>query len=278
MFHDISLALANSGNSLLGLNYVAGSYGNWSMKSACNATCGRGFETWTRNCDNPRPKYGGRNCSHLGEPVEYRPCWTKYCPVNGGYSKWNLSIRCSASCGEGVEIWRRTCDNPEPKYHGRGCGGIGNPTEIRKCSRKPCPVDGNYSNWTKAFPCSVTCGNGVEIWIRKCDNPPGKYGGNCDKRGLATENRSCEEKPCPDTVDSEVIGLIVGVAIMFVVAVTIFIFAFRKSQNRGSLYYALLHFSHSRNPRQLEMNSLSEERSSALQTGFCAIRQVGCAA
>lgn len=61
----------------------------------------------------------------------------------------------------------------------------------------PLTVDGNYSNWTKASPCSVTCGKGVELWIRHCDNPPGKYGGNCDKKGLAQENRSCEVKPCP---------------------------------------------------------------------------------
>ncbi|XP_028409307.1 SCO-spondin-like [Dendronephthya gigantea] len=238
---------------------VPGSYGNWSMKSACNATCGRGFETWTRDCDNPWPKYGGRNCSHLGEPVEYRPCWTKYCPVNGGYSKWNLSIRCSVSCGEGVEIWRRTCDNPEPKYHGRGCGGIGNSTEIRKCSKKPCPIDGSYSNWTKASPCSVTCGKGVELWIRHCDNPPGKFDVNC-YRGLARENRSCVEKPCSAAVDSEVVWLIVSVAFMFVVVVTIFILITKKRRNGGSLYYAFLHFSsrQSRGTRLLEMNNLSE--------------------
>jgi hypothetical protein len=59
---------------------VDGSYSNWSLNSTCNVTCGEGFETWTRECNNPEPKYGGRNCSHLGEPVEYTPCSATPCP------------------------------------------------------------------------------------------------------------------------------------------------------------------------------------------------------
>ena len=30
--------------------------------------------------------------------------------VNGGYSNWTLSAPCSVSCGDGVEIWRRSCN------------------------------------------------------------------------------------------------------------------------------------------------------------------------
>ena len=59
--------------------------------------------------------------------------------VNGGYSNWTLNKPCSVSCGDGVEIWRRFCNNPEPKYVGHNCSGIGNSTELRNCRRKPCP-------------------------------------------------------------------------------------------------------------------------------------------
>ena len=45
--------------------------------------------------------------------------------------------------------------------------------------------------------CSVTCGKGVEIWIRKCDNPPGKYGGNCSKHGADYKILKCEMESCP---------------------------------------------------------------------------------
>ena len=59
--------------------------------------------------------------------------------VNGGYSNWSLSKPCNVSCGDGVEIWRSFCNNPEPKYGGHNCSGLGNSAEFRNCSRKPCP-------------------------------------------------------------------------------------------------------------------------------------------
>ncbi|CAB4004558.1 coadhesin-like isoform X2 [Paramuricea clavata] len=210
---------------------VDGSYSNWSLNSTCNVTCGEGFRTWTRECNNPEPEYGGRNCSQLGEPVEYRPCSAKPCPVNGGYSNWTLSKSCNVSCGDGVEIWRRFCNNPEPKYGGHNCSGFWNSTEFRNCSRTPCPIDGSYDNWTTS-PCSATCGQGVKIRIRQCNNPPGKYGGNCSKQGPAQETRICKMKPCP-----------------------------------GHPYYARLDFlrQRPRGPLQLEDNNTSEEVASLSQ-------------
>jgi hypothetical protein len=59
---------------------VDGNYGNWSLNSLCSVTCDEGFGTWTRECNNPEPKYGGRNCSYLGEAVVYRPCLANPCP------------------------------------------------------------------------------------------------------------------------------------------------------------------------------------------------------
>lgn len=61
------------------LALVDGGYNNWTLKDACNVTCGEGFDTWTRDCKNPQPKFGGRDCSHLGEPVENRPCSARPC-------------------------------------------------------------------------------------------------------------------------------------------------------------------------------------------------------
>ena len=59
--------------------------------------------------------------------------------VNGGYGNWTLSGKCNVSCGNGVEIWQRTCDNPVPRYGGNICSELGNSTESRNYSRKPCP-------------------------------------------------------------------------------------------------------------------------------------------
>ena len=60
-------------------------------------------------------------------------------------------------------------------------------------------VDGIYGNWTKTL-CSVTCGQGVEIWIRQCDNPPGRYGGNCSKQGPNREILTCKLEGCPGKI------------------------------------------------------------------------------
>ena len=74
---------------------VDGGYGNWSLNSTCNATCGQGFETWSRTCNNPEPKYGGRNCSHLGKHVALKRCSAKPCPGKLGLennSSYNMKI------------------------------------------------------------------------------------------------------------------------------------------------------------------------------------------
>jgi hypothetical protein len=122
-----------------------------------------------------------------------------------------------------VEIWRRSCDNPTPKNGGENCSVLGNAVEYRICRKQFCPstfvyvffslprnlfiqhtciilVDGNYGNWSKLSACSVRCGVGYELWHRKCDNPPPKYGGNCSKHGEAKESRPCRMKACPGEV------------------------------------------------------------------------------
>ena len=48
-------------------------------------------------------------------------------------------MKCNVSCGNGVELWQRICDNPVPKYGGHNCSELGKSTETRNCSRKPCP-------------------------------------------------------------------------------------------------------------------------------------------
>ena len=73
-------------------------------------------------------------------------------------------------------------------------------------------VDGNYSNWIKSLPCSVTCGEGVETWMRQCDNPLRKYSENCSSRGSAQENRLCKMKPCPGKFGNFKVGRFLSLA------------------------------------------------------------------
>lgn len=61
---------------------------------------------------------------------------------------------------------------------------------------KPKPVDGGWGNWTDWSGCSRTCGAGVAIKIRECDNPAPASGGSfCI--GERTRYKTCNTEPCP---------------------------------------------------------------------------------
>lgn len=57
-----------------------GGYSNWGDFKDCSKSCGAGLQYRTRTCDNPKPLYGGKNCTRLGPANETRACNTFYCP------------------------------------------------------------------------------------------------------------------------------------------------------------------------------------------------------
>ncbi|XP_019412229.1 PREDICTED: hemicentin-1 isoform X1 [Crocodylus porosus] len=118
--------------------------------------------------------------------------------VHGGYSDWLEWRPCSVTCGQGVQKRIRQCNNPLPANGGRPCQGPD--TDIRSCQNKPCPVDGNWSEWGSWEECSKTCGQGNRTRTRTCSNPSGQHGGKpCE--GNAVESIMCNVRPCP--VDGE---------------------------------------------------------------------------
>ncbi|XP_068599564.1 hemicentin-1 [Brachionichthys hirsutus] len=114
--------------------------------------------------------------------------------VHGGYSQWAEWTSCSVSCGVGSQRRTRRCNNPLPANGGRHCARSN--TETRSCKGKPCPVDGNWSDWSVWEECSRTCGQGNRTRIRACSNPPAQHGGRpCE--GKAAEVLMCSVRPCP---------------------------------------------------------------------------------
>ncbi|KAM8746417.1 hemicentin-1 isoform 1-T1 [Acanthopagrus schlegelii] len=114
--------------------------------------------------------------------------------VHGGYSEWAEWGPCSVSCGVGSQKRLRQCNNPLPANGGRHCAGSN--TETRNCQGKPCPVDGNWSEWSLWEECSRTCGQGNRTRIRTCSKPPAQHGGRpCE--GKAVEVIMCSVRPCP---------------------------------------------------------------------------------
>ena len=43
--------------------------------------------------------------------------------TNGGYSRWSPPKKCTHSCGGGVRLQTRKCNNPKPSLNGRDCTG-----------------------------------------------------------------------------------------------------------------------------------------------------------
>ncbi|KAJ7986246.1 hypothetical protein DPEC_G00337960 [Dallia pectoralis] len=114
--------------------------------------------------------------------------------VHGGFSEWMDWGPCSVSCGIGAHRRRRQCNKPLPANGGRHCAD--SDTETRSCQGKPCPVDGNWSDWSLWEECSSTCGQGNRTRVRSCTKPPVQHEGRpCE--GRAVESLRCNIRPCP---------------------------------------------------------------------------------
>lgn len=174
---------------------VDGNWGPWSRYSTCSVTCGFGSMTRTRECNDPPPADGGKDCEGL--PVDERKCNHRQCPQHGGWSLWSSWSACPVSCGEGVRVRKRTCDSPKPLFGGEDC--TGSDTDEQMCKLpNACPVDGEWSSWTNFNRCSgPPCGKGTQRRSRSCTKPRPQNGGrNC--RGSTLEVIECiNDKNCP---------------------------------------------------------------------------------
>ncbi|XP_035663694.1 coadhesin-like [Branchiostoma floridae] len=108
--------------------FFNGNWSAWSLWSACNASCGVGYQTRNRTCDNPEPLNGGANCTGTAQDVQ--ECdFLPPCAVDGGWSPWTPWSNCSETCGNGVRNRTRSCDNPPPQHGGANCTGDANQSE-----------------------------------------------------------------------------------------------------------------------------------------------------
>lgn len=53
---------------------INGGYTPYSSWSECSVTCGEGVRYRHRSCTNPRPQFGGHDCTRFGAPVDTMPC------------------------------------------------------------------------------------------------------------------------------------------------------------------------------------------------------------
>ncbi|CAI2350188.1 unnamed protein product [Caenorhabditis sp. 36 PRJEB53466] len=59
------------------LTKIDGQWGEWRTWGECSRTCGGGVQKALRDCDNPKPRNGGKYC--VGQRERYRSCNTQEC-------------------------------------------------------------------------------------------------------------------------------------------------------------------------------------------------------
>ncbi|ETE64962.1 Thrombospondin-1, partial [Ophiophagus hannah] len=60
---------------------INGNWGPWSPWDACPITCGGGIQKRSRLCNNPEPKFGGKDC--IGDATATQMCNKQDCPIDG---------------------------------------------------------------------------------------------------------------------------------------------------------------------------------------------------
>ncbi|XP_065833921.1 A disintegrin and metalloproteinase with thrombospondin motifs 15-like [Oscarella lobularis] len=109
--------------------------------------------THESRCHSLKCYVPGRSCT--GVPLaDYTPCGhEKHCfggkclradaaaraRVDGAWSSWSSYDTCTRTCGGGVQLSRRQCNNPRPQNGGRYCDG--DSIRYKSCATKNCPRD-----------------------------------------------------------------------------------------------------------------------------------------
>ncbi|KAJ8310624.1 hypothetical protein KUTeg_012489 [Tegillarca granosa] len=121
---------------------IDGGWSSWGSYSSCSQTCKpygttqTGTKSRTRLCNNPTPKYDGKQCAGSGtESVSCSSSTT--CPIHGNWGSWGSWGSCSVTCASGTKSRSRSCNNPSPAYGGNNCAGSS--TSSTTCTLSACP-------------------------------------------------------------------------------------------------------------------------------------------
>lgn len=168
---------------------IDGGLSSWSSFTTCTRSCGGGAQERVRFCNNPKPQFGGKDCS--GKLFETRSCGSAPCPVDGGYTSWSSYGSCSKNCGSGTHTRTRSCTNPSPAHGGKSC--VGPASETTACNTNPCPVNGGWSPYGSWSSCIGIGGNRCRMTRRRtCTNPAPQHGGSqCSGSAEQHQDHSC---------------------------------------------------------------------------------------
>ncbi|XP_029925632.1 A disintegrin and metalloproteinase with thrombospondin motifs 15-like [Myripristis murdjan] len=134
---------------------------SYSLDRQCELAFGEG----SKPCPFMQPPCGRLWCT--GKTQGQLVCQTRHFPWADG-----------THCGDGQVCIRGVCTDKQESQNAR--------------------VDGRWGKWGPFGSCSRTCGGGVQLSKRECNNPVPSNGGKyC--QGVRVKYRSCNLNHCPDT-------------------------------------------------------------------------------
>ena len=170
-------------------------YGEWSVKVACNASCGPGMQMEERpvKCSNCQPPVTSvtQDCSFTTRSTN---CSVKPCPIDCQLSDYGDWSDCSASCGPGLRKRSRTIQ-VTPQYSGVQCGAL---DDNEVCYLEDCPANCSVTPYSASGPCSAECAGGSQVFVRTVSSLNMSQCSNISTR----EMRTCNSEPCPGAMRS----------------------------------------------------------------------------
>lgn len=158
-----------------------GTWSDWSPWSECNTSISQIRRT--RTCT---PTITGAGCE--GVNIETAPCP----PKDGYFGEWSNWTDCNAKCGTEGRMYR-TRPYFAAQYGGKD---LSDPRmEEKTCMGPPCPIDGQFSEWSAWSVCDAQCGAEGKI-KRTRTYTPAQNGGQ-ELVGPLEEVIGCKGDPCP---------------------------------------------------------------------------------
>ncbi|XP_053349644.1 SCO-spondin [Clarias gariepinus] len=182
---------------------VDGGWSQWGPWSECSAPCGGGVKLRLRQCNNPAPQGGGRECS--GGADQQKECNSHACTDSGMWYDWSAWSMCSVSCGGGEQRRTRSCRTPP-------CTGMTRQSKTcntQVCLEVGCPPGRLYRECERGEVCPFSCAqlSGIEGCYSEgceegCHCPPNTY----------QHHGACLQE-CPCLVDSELLASLQKVSV-----------------------------------------------------------------
>ncbi|XP_063781355.1 SCO-spondin-like [Pseudophryne corroboree] len=218
IWHGCSTCACQNGrmNCTLSACPQNGGFTPWTQWSSCSVTCGGlGNMSRTRDCSNPKPTNGGRDCD--GPRVDIKYCQTPVCgdgiptektptvSAEEEFGSWSPWTPCSRSCTDrnfpavktrsrfcpggsnctGESFQEATCNLPQCLDMTAMCNG-------EECRERNC----SWNPWSEWSECSRSCGVGQQRRLRTY-NPPGDNGSWCEDILTGNmERRFCNLQAC----------------------------------------------------------------------------------